>query len=362
MSTSWKFIFVLVFSLMTVSNSVAFAEILKPAPIEASNPREDLRKQIFKDPRLGTRSCEVLATDPAASIKADASLQDAVHNLIKALNNKNEKDLRDLFNPRLKVKAAQALASLMSLKNIVGTKFTVTNYRVAALNSPDGSTTPIECEDTGVLMHPLYGYPLTVGVWLQASGDNEIARVFAEFVPSKKDWTIGAWHIQQWTHAGKDFAMWYESAQAFAQKNQKASAYIAADLAAKLLDGGGFLVFPVKQEAEAWRDKQMTPEQWIKTVKASFPEEDIVHVATLFIRGGAGVLIRFGIKAELSTAAIKEHCQARLQKALSAEWAEGIQGIRCGYNFPRENPTGEGVLGSILILKEELKATPSAKP
>lgn len=339
-----------------LSDSIYADEVLKPAPPEASSPREDLRKQIFgKKQHVDTRACETLATDPAATVAVDSGLQDTVREIIKAMNNSDEKTLRDDFNPRLKIKAGQVAGSLMKLKKIIGSKYAVTNYRVVALNSPDGSTGPIECEDTGVLMHPLYGYPLSAGVWLQATGEEEVARIFIALVPSKKDWTIGAFHIQQWTHAGKDFAMWYETAQGFALKNHKTSAYIAADIAAKLLDGGGFLVFPVKQEAEAWRDKQMSHEAWVKAIHATFPQDELVHVATLFVRGGAGVLLRFGIKAEISANAVREDCKVHLQKAMAAEWGEAIQGIRCGYNFPRENAKSEGVMGSIYISKDDLK-------
>lgn len=335
----------------------AFAEeILKPAAFEASSPREDLRKQLFeKKQSLDKRTCETLATDPAATITADSHLQDTVRELIKALNQGDEKTIRDAFNPRLKVKAGQVAASLMSLKKIVGAKYAVTNYRVFALNSPDGNTAAIPCDEAGIAVHPLYGYPLSAAVWLQATGDEEIAKIFIELVPSKKDWTIGAWHVQQWTHAGKDFGIWFESAQAYAQKGHKASAYITADIAAKLLDGGGFVEFPNRDAAEEWRDKQLTQEAWHKQVRSIFPQDEIVHLATLFVRGGAGVLMRFGIKAELSANAIKDQCKTHLQKILTSEWGEAIQGMRCGYNFPRENPKAEGVLGSIYIARDDLK-------
>ena len=331
-------------------------DILKPAPLEASSPREDLRKQVFeKKQLLDKRACETLATDPAATIPADQYLQETIRELIKSINNGDEKTLRDQFNARLKVKAGQVALSLASLKKIVGSKYAVTNFRVFALNSPDGSTGAIPCQDTGVLIHPLYGYPLSAGVWLQATGDNEVARIFLELVPAKKDWTIGAWHIQQWTHAGKDFSMWQDMALAFAQKGHKEAAFITSDLAAKLLDGGGFLEFPVMHDAETWRDKQMTTEAWTKSVRALFPQDEIVHLSTLFVKGGAGVIMRFSVKAELSTSAIKDHCKAHLQKIVATDWGDAILGIRCGYNFLRENPRADGILGSIYVSKEDLK-------
>lgn len=329
------------------------AQILKSLPMEASSPREDLRKRIFtKD--LAKRDCQVISSDPAAAVAIDAALERTVKKIIAAIEKQNEKTLRDTFHPRLKVKVGQVQSSLASLQQIVGGKYSVTNYRVAALNSPDGSTDAIECVDNGVLMHPLYGYPLVAGVWLQVMGESEVARIFFELVPTASDWLIGAWHIQQWTHAGKDFAMWYEIAQAEAAKKRPAGSYIAADIASKLLDGGGFLVFPVKHDADSWRDKQMSTATWEKTIRDTFPSDKIIYTATLFAKGGAGVLIRFGITEEMSANAIKAHCQERFKKALSAEWSEVIAGIRCGYNFARENPKNDGVMGGMYVSKENL--------
>lgn len=356
-TTSARWVFLLSLS-ASLFQSVLFGaeDILKPAPLEASSPREDLRKQIFeKKQLLDKRACETLATDPAATIPIDSYLQETIRSLIKALNNADEKTLRDTFNARLKVKAGQVALSLASLKKIVGAKYAVTNYRVFALNSPDGSTEAIPCQDTGVLIHPLYGYPLSAGVWLQATGDDEVARIFLELVPAKKDWTIGAWHIQQWTHAGKDFAMWQDGAEAYAQKGHKEAAFILSDLATKLLDGGGFLEFPVMHDAEAWRDRQMTTSTWAKSVRALFPQDEIVHLSTLFVKGGAGVILRFGVKAELSSNAIKDHCKTHFQKIMATDWGDAILGIRCGYNFVRENPRADGVLGSIYVSKDDLK-------
>lgn len=352
----WVSRYVFLFALGVPSHLCSAEDIFKPAPIEASSPREDLRKQIFeKKQLLDKRACETLATDPAATISADSHLEETVRELIKALNNSNEKTLRDAFNARLKVKAGQVALSLASLKKIVGSKYAVTNFRVYALNSPDGSTDAIPCQDTGVLIHPLYGYPLSAGVWLQATGDNEVARIFLELVPGKKDWTIGAWHIQQWTHAGKDFSMWQEAAEAYAQKGHKEAAFIVSDLAAKLLDGGGFLEFPVMHDAEAWRDRQMTATAWNKSMRALFPQDDIIHLSTLFVKGGAGVILRFGVKEELSSHAIKDHCKTHLQKIAATDWGDVLLGIRCGYNFSRENPRADGILGSIYVSKDDLK-------
>lgn len=349
-----KTVFVLMLSFQSLAS---FSQDFKLAPIEESSPREDLRKKLFSA-RLNQRACEVLAKDPAATISSDPSLQTAVRGIIKSIQERDEKALREWFNPRLKVKSGQVLSSLSGLKQIVGGNANVTNYRTAALNSPGGTTEGIECEDTGVLMHPLYGYPLSVGLWLQATGEDEVARVFAVLVPDAKSWTIGAWHVQQWTHAGKEFSMWYDLATTEANRGRKAGAFIAADIASKLLDGGGFLVFPVKQDVDTFRDKQMPREEWNKVITASFPKDKVIYSSTLFARSGAAVLVRFGITEEMSAVAIKDHCHSRLQEAMKdPSWTTVVSGIRCGYNFPRETVTKEGVLGGIFVSKED-----AAKP
>jgi hypothetical protein len=332
----------------------AVAQKLVTSPIEASSPREDVRKKIFSV-NLNNRACEVLAKDPSAeSLTADPELKRVVKGIIESVSKGNEKTLRDFFNPRAKVKASHVLASLASLKRITGANATVANFRIFALNSPDGAADAIECQDTSVKVHPLYGYPLSVGVWLQATGDSEVVRIFASLVPDQKTWTIGAWHVQQWTHSGKEFSQWFELAQSEAKIAHKGSAYIASDIASKLLDGGGFIVFPVKEDVDAFRDKQMSAQQWFDLIKSTFPNDKLIYANSLFVPQGAAVLVRFEIKAEMSLNLIKEHCAQRLRDAMKQEWSSAIVGIRCSYNTPREDSKKEGVTGGILVTKDSL--------
>ncbi|MCX6117267.1 MAG: hypothetical protein NT027_06980 [Proteobacteria bacterium] len=329
------------------------AQELKLLPIEASSPKEDLRKKIFTT-RISERRCEILSRDPVPNISVDSELQSTVKDLLSSLQTRNDKSLLKMFNPRLKVKLPQISNAFSKLAKITGPNPQITNYRTVALNSPTGAGDGIECEDTGVLVHPLYGYPLTIGLWFQALGDEEVARIFIELVPSKTDWTIGAWHIQQWSHNSMDFSQWYELGLTEAKAGRKAGAFIAADLSAKLLDGGGFLTFPVMNDAIALRDQQMTREVWHKEIQSTFLEDKVIYTSTLFVKKGAGVLIRFGIKGEKSASDISSHCQNSLAKALDSSWGKVIQGIRCGYNLPAEKPDVEGVLGSMYVNKESL--------
>ena len=322
--------------------------------MEASSPRESLRKQLFAG-ALDKRSCHILAKDPAATISVDADISSTVKSIIKAINDRDDKTLKDYFNPRLKVSTGQILSALASIKSITGGNATAINYRVLALNSPDGASDGIECEDTGVLVHPLYGYPLTMPVWLQVTGQDDIARVFMELVPSKTNWTIGAWHVQQWTHAGKDFGIWFEEARTLSNKGNKFAAWINADIAVKLLDGGGFLQFPVQKDADDWKLKLMSANDFTAAVKNSFKTDEVRYVSTMFAKTGAGILIRFGIKAEMSSVAIRDHCKGKLKTALTLDWGKNIEGIHCAYIFPREDSKQDGVLGGIYMSKTDIK-------
>ncbi len=345
---SLTFFSVVLFCAAYAPSFIAAEVTLKPVPIEASSAKEDLRRKIFGTD-LAQRQCKTISTDPRATVEIAPDVEQTIQKITTSINSRSDKTFKNYFNPRLKVNSGKAMGALDAIRRIAGEGMAVSNYRIMALNSPDGSTDAIECPDTGVMLHPLYGYPLTIGVWLQATGDKEVARVFFELVPSSKDWTIGAWHVQQWTHASKDFAMWYELASVEAQAKRTISAYIASDIAVKLLDGGGFLVFPVKKDAESFRDQQLNSADFMKAVSETFAADKVVYASSLFAQEGAGLLVRFEVKEELSAKAINAHCQDRLKTLSQKDWSKVLVGMRCAYNFPREKASADGVLGGIYM-------------
>jgi hypothetical protein len=335
------------FSVLSVASHLA-AETLVPAKLEDRSPREVIRKKIFPDGSAG-RDCKIMSKDPKGIVEADSSLTLFIQSLVRSIKTGDAKALQVLFHPQLKVRTPQAQGALTSIQRISGDKIDATLFRAYGINSLDGLTTPIECADDGLLVHPLFSHPFQVGLWVQVMGADEITRVYAVLVPTKDKWLIGAWHVQQWTHAGKDYVAWRQEAETFLEKKQDLAAWIYLDITSKLLDGGKFLVFPVMNDVIAEKQKILGSKSLKDVLAPKFKDEKLVYASTLFSRKGAAVLLRFLIPGEWSAVTIRDHCKQKLKDISTESWATALAGIRCDYVLPKESIEKEGVLGGIFI-------------
>lgn len=326
----------------------ALADSLVPAKLEDRSPREFVRKRIFPD-GSPAQSCKIMSKDLKGAVSDDAALTEAVQGLLKAINASDAKALVELFHPQLKVRLAQAKAALTSIERISGQKVDATNFRIYGLNNLDGESVGVECPEDGLILHTLSAHPFQAGVWLQALGRDEVTRVYALFVPTKDKWQIGAWNVQQWTHAGKDFTAWRSEAEALAAKKQDVAAWLYLDLTTKLLDGGKFLTFPVAKDIAAERDKYFPGKSLKDILSDKVLPEKLVYASSLFSRKGVSILLRFGIPEEWSANAIRENCRAKHKQLAKLPWMSAVAGIRCDYVMPGESTEKEGRLGSIFV-------------
>jgi hypothetical protein len=326
-----------------------FGVLLTPVPIEASHSMERVRQGVFSGERLNQRLCLHLQTTPQGKVENQSEISKIVEQVIKSIDSKDSKLLSSLFHKRLKVTSSKASAALNTVHKIAGSKASTSLFRLMAVNSPDGSTSGIECPDTGVVTHPLYGFPLTLGVWLQTTGESEVVRVYFQLAPEGRNWAIGAWHVQQWTHEAKDYEGWYQLGVKDVQAKNNMSGYVALDIALKLMDGGGFLDFPVAQDIKTLKDKTFSPSAFEQAVKSLFPNDKIVYVGTVFVRGGSGIVMRMQAPAELSAHAIKDDCTKKVASLAAKEPSSSLLGIRCVYNFPSEPSNQDGVMGGMFV-------------
>lgn len=335
--------------------SRSHAEILAPAKLEEQSPREELRRQLFGE-RLSSRACVTLSKNPAGTVSADPALTAALQKLVEGINKSAATDLVPLFHPQLKVRTRQVAAALTSISRISGNAAQASLFRAYALNNPDGVAELTDCAEDSLSLRPLYGHKLQAAAWVQVQGEEEVSRVYANFVPAKDKWLIGAWHVQQWTHAGKDFVGWRELAMAQAAAKQQIAAWILYDLAIKLLDGGKFLSFPVTSELVSEQGKLLAGKTLLESLAPKFTNEKLVYAASLFSRKGAAVLLRFGLESEWSANAIREHCRAKFKQLQSDGAISGLAGVRCDYVLPKESPLKEGALGGIFMDESSSKS------
>lgn len=331
------------------------ADMLVPAKIEDVSPREELRKKLFTQ-SLSTRSCKIVSKNPSGSVTDDPSMTHALQKLIDSINKASDTDLLLLFHPQLKVKPPQVKAALSSISRIAGDGLQASLFRAYAINNPDCDPQPTNCVEDGLVIRPLYGHRLQLAVWIQVQGSQEVSRIYADLVPSKNKWLIGAWNVQQWTHTGKDFAEWRSQAEKMALNKQPISAWIFYDIAVKLLDGGKFLSLPVEKDIALEKSKLFDGKDLLAILSPRFTAEKLVYVSSLFSRHGAALLLRFSLDSEWSANAIREHCKAKFKNLLAETWAKDLAGIRCDYVLPNEPITKEGALGGIFIDQNSLKA------
>jgi hypothetical protein len=322
--------------------------VVVPAKIEDRSPREDLRLKIFAND-VAQRACRVMSKDPKGSVDADARVSLFIHQLLKAINSSDAKQLRSMFHPQLKVTLNQATSSLTSIKRISGERPEATLLRAYGINSLDGTTSAIPCQEDSLEVYPLSAHPFQIGLWIQATGADEITRIYAQLVPSKERWFIGAWHVQQWTHAGKEVTVWVQEAEGLLTKNQQLASWIYLDIASKLLDGGKFLRFPVMDDVTAEKKKVLGTKTLKDALSPKFKDDKLVYTSSLFSRKGASLLLRFSIPAEWSAVAIREHCRQKFKQLSVESWMSAIAGVRCDYVLPRESIEKEGVLGGVFV-------------
>ncbi len=331
------------------------AEVLVPAKFSDQSPREDIRKKIFPE---GTpdKACKIISKDPSGVVEVDPGLTNALQSLIKGINSSDDKALLPLFHPQIKVKSAQVKVALISIQKISGSKPDATLFRAYGINNISGDSGAVHCAEDGLLLHPLYGHPLQAGVWIQAMGQDEVTRVYVILIPSKEKWLIGAWHVQQWTHAGKDYTAWREEAEGLASRKEDLAAWLYFDITTKLMDGGKFIIFPVAEDIAAERAKVLNGKVILDLFAAKLPGEKLVYASSLFSRKGASILLRFGIPGEWSANAIMEHCRAKYKHLSQESWMKSVAGIRCDYVLPKESTQKEGALGGIFVDQASLGA------
>jgi hypothetical protein len=345
------------FTLLAVVMGPALAEEeLKPVTDPTVNsPKEKLREKIFA-PALATPACTIVKSDPRGGTGLDDELDAFVRMVIKDIKTKNDTALQLLFHKRLKVALPAVAEALAKLDITYGKPYDVSVYRMWAFNTVDGTPSGLPCAEDGLTAYPHYGYPLQFGLWLQVMGEREIGRIYVTIVPAEGRWNLGSFHVQQWTHASKDFQAWAEDAAKSAHEGHKEAAFIKYDIAAKLLDAGKSLDLKVADDAAKARDAVMTREAWDKSVRDALKGYDVGYTSTLLVVDGAGTLVRIKTPGEISVEDIRHSCQKVAEKLLEQPWAADTGGMRCSYILPREDPAKEGGLGGIYLSFAEVRA------
>lgn len=312
---------------------------------QAQDSASDLQKSLFT--KSSPSSCILI---PPQSLKEGypqlgSKLNTLINNLKSSIQKDKPEDLVPLFHPRLKMTEARLRGTLMLMKSKLKTPFEVSSYQVYALFSSDKSSKLLPCEGGEIHIHPLYGHTLQFGAWIQVLGQSELGRVFAHIVQDKgKDWKLGSFSYEQWTHTGKSAQDWYKLALSHAEKNPLL-AFAELDIAAKLTDKTPHYELSANLPILSLQQQVLKREKWESTIKKELLEWKISYLGTTLAETGVGLAIRFEVAKELSTNGVREECQKLWAKIKNTKELSGFKGLRCSPLLAQEPAQKDGFMG-----------------
>lgn len=260
--------------------------------------------------------------------------------------------LAALFHPRLKMDAATMKSELRELRARYGDPVSYTALKLMVFQ-PGQAMAPVPCDFEGVILKPLNGYDYQASFWIQASGQNEIARLMLGLVQVPErlggGWRIGYFHKQQWTHDGKDPLAWIEAGRAARDAKHPLAAWAMMDLAEKLLRSSNFVNWIARDMVITERDAIMGREKWKKSIAALVPEMKVEDVSSLLASGGAGVFVKLRLAKEVSFNDLDKQCRETVKNLTADNSTTGLVGVRCLYYRPGESLEKESFTGGLFV-------------
>lgn len=276
-----------------------------------------------------------------------------IETISQAIRSNDAGALVKLFHPRLKINKAQVESRLAEIHARYVDPVDISPLKLMWLDTVDGHPGLVPCDFDGAQVKPLHGYRFQASLWFQATGQRDIARVMVAVVPVPKylggGWRIGAFHVQQWTHAGKDPLTWIQSARKSLGAKQSYQAWAEFDIAAKLLKDNQSVSYAAYPEVLAERDQVITAANLRSKISAMTSGLTVEEIGSLLAIDGAGMLLKLRLVKELSTNEIQKNCSAVVKKLAESGMAKGMAGVRCMYYRPGESLSRDGVTGGVFI-------------
>lgn len=319
----------------------------------------------FKDADPKVPACVVADRGPGISVeKVDLKLDQFLEAILSNLRHEEHQKFREMFHPRAKAPHDIGEKIFANIKNTYEKPWQFSVFRLWALYDAGASKEHIPCPgDEGVTLTTRYGYPLQFGLWLQVMGQNELGRIFVAVVPDRTGaWKIGGWHFQQWTHQGKDSSQLVQEALAAENNKDIITAYVKLDVAQKMLFGGEFLTYPVKEEILKHRASLLKSEDWLERVKNVSKNPEVVYAGTALGKDGIGYLLRQRVPGELTVEDLRKKCDYLASNLREAKWIhEQTGGLKCEFLMPGETPEREGKLGGFYLTRQDILVAKTAK-
>ncbi len=305
-----------------------------------------------------TTNCTLLSRGFSNELtQQEVTLHTFITDFVGTLKDGNFRRIHTFFHSRSKVKESIGDKLEAILQNRYEKPWQYSLFRAWKIQSQEGNKEIISTcpESEGALIISQFGYPKQFVLWIQIMGQNELGRLVLALAPEKESLKIVAFRVQQWTQGGNDWEKWLERAQNLKRSNNLKQAYIAFDIAQKLIQTEDLLLYPMRSTIISERDQVMTQAQALDSVNQAAKTQTIAYVGSLMTREGTGLLIREITSTDLSAHAYKEICEKRGKSLMTDGWLQKGQGIRCNYIAKGMDPTMDSGLGGFYLTPEDLK-------
>lgn len=295
------------------------------------------------------RACTPVEAKGASSsfIGVDQRLNALITRIVTALKDGDKKTLETFFHKKLQQNGIDLDDLFSRLHLIYRPPYKFSVARLWELKTAE-AVDKLFCAKDALYLKPLYGYAQQYYLWLSVIGKKEMGRIVVALVAPKSKWTIGALHIQQWTHQGLDFNDWLVKAEA-KKKKKKMLSYAMFDIAIKLLQDNPFMHFPQKQNIRRVQQGVMVTSEWKEKIRSVAKKWHIIFINSVLTQNGVGVLLRVQIPKVLSGKEINGLCRSMLDSFKTHSWFADFSGIKCSFVVKGEDPSKEGVLGGIYL-------------
>ncbi|MBC7658776.1 MAG: hypothetical protein H7249_03625 [Chitinophagaceae bacterium] len=302
--------------------------------------------------------CDLLSRGPGVALQdTEVTLHGFLENFLGDLKKDKFENLNSYFHPRAKVKSdiGDKIKSIIDSRYNAPLQYSI--FRVWRLRSAEASKDVLEnCpESDGAKIISSYGYEKQYAVWIQIMGQNELGRLILSIAPDKGKDSIVGFRIQQWTQSGDDWRTWAGKGENAKARKSNKEAYLAYDIAQKLVDGKDLVIYPVQNELLKKRDAIFSQAKLVDAVNSDLGTQSTAYVGTLLAKEGSGIFLREYIAKELPSQTLDNLCTARGQALQKTGWLNVNQGVRCNFIFKNMDPTKDSGLGGFYKTSEDLK-------
>ncbi len=305
--------------------------------------------------------CDLISKGPGVNLQTqEILLHNFLNEFLEAVRTDSWKKIEGLFHPR--AKRTKDLGDKMKaiLKNRYDEPWQFSVFRVWRIAIPNARKAILDScpESDGAHIIAQNGYETQYMVWLQIMGKNELGRIMLAVAPDKGRMHATALRVQQWTQLGEDAEVWVQRAEELFKAEQKIQAYMALDVAQKLLSGEDLLVYPRQRQIIDARNKIVSQAELVKKMNETLNINTIAYIGSLLTKEGTGLLIREVIEKQEVTSILQERCKSRADGLIKMGWlTPGKTGLRCNYIFPGMDPEKDSPMGGFYFAPEDLTNT-----